>query len=113
MAKVETLTLALQLDSANFLQIMSKLAAVLDSTSKDERVQLVGEIAQLLTDSVVVKPALQGKLDSIDSELKLLRKVAQSIEKRFVDADERAIRSLQLMSRLDLGTEIRVVNTPE
>lgn len=70
MAKVENLTLALQLDSANFLQIMSKLATVLDSASKDEQVQRIGEIAQLLTDSVAVKPSLQNQLDSIEEHLK-------------------------------------------
>lgn len=70
MAKIENLTVSLQLDSANFLQIMNKLATVLDSTSKDEQVQLIGEIAQLLTDSVVVKPSLQNKLDSIEERLK-------------------------------------------
>lgn len=113
MAEIKTLTLALQLDSANFLQIMGKLAAVLDSTSKDEQVQLIGEIVQLLTDSVAINPAITNKLESIDSELKLLHKVAQNIEKRFVDADNRAIRSLQLMGRLDLGTQIREVGTPE
>lgn len=70
MAQVGKLTMALQLDSANFLQIMGKLAAVLDSTSKDEQVQLIGDIAQLLTDSVAIKPALENKLDSIEEHLK-------------------------------------------
>ncbi len=72
MAEIGNLTLSLQLDSANFLQIMGKLTAVLDLTSKDEQVQLIGEIAQLLTDSVVVKPSLQNKLNSIEKHLKCM-----------------------------------------
>ena len=81
MAKIENLTVSLQLDSANFLQIMSKLATVLDSASKDEQVNLIGEIKQLLTDSVVVKPAITNRLDSIEKRLTAMASELSKIAK--------------------------------